>query len=313
MAKQQKPRMDRPKQQARPRPEGTRQLSRGQQRRRAMHQPRRPWWRGPIPLIGTVVVVCVVIGVFIVVANQASSNSSQNIGQPVPAAILRAVTTVNPSVIAAVGAGTLPGGAPLPNPYRAISGPALTAHGLPQVLYIGAEFCPFCAADRWSLVNALSRFGAFSNLRYMRSAVNDGNIATITFYGSHYSSPYLSFNPIENEDRNQSPLQPLSSEQQHLFATLGSNGYPFVDIAGQYANDAPNSYSGGYDESVLSGKDWTQITGALTNARDPITQGLIGNANYLTAAICRVTHNRPASACATATIQRMEQQFPARH
>jgi hypothetical protein len=257
--------------------------------------------------------VLVLIGIFIAVANQGSSSSRAHIGQPVTATIVREVTAVSPSVIAAVGTGTLPGGQTLPDPYRAISGPTLTAHGRPQLLYIGGEFCPYCAADRWSLVNALSRFGSFSNLHYMRSAVDDGNIATVTFYGSGYSSPYLSFLPIENQDRNHHTLQSLTREQQQLFSTLGGDGYPFVDIAGQYANDAPNAYSGGFDQSVLSGKDWSQIASALSNAHDPITQGIIGNANYLTAAICTVTHNQPARACNMATIRHIEQLLPARH
>jgi Domain of unknown function (DUF929) len=307
MAKKNRPRKDKTGQQGRPRAGGTEQLSRGQQRRRAMKRDRRPWWRGPAPLIGTVIVVLVLIGIFIAVANQGSSGASAHIGQPAAATIVRAVTTVSPSVIATVGTGNLP------DPYRAISGPALTTHGRPQVLYIGGEFCPYCAADRWSLVNALSRFGTFSNLHYMRSAANDQNLATFTFYGSRYSSPYLSFVPIENEDRNGNQLQSLTSEQQRLFSTLGGNGYPFVDIAGQYANDASNPYPGGFDQSVLSGKDWSQIAGALSNAHDPITQGVIGNANYLTAAICMVTHQQPGRACNTATTRHIEQLLPPRH
>jgi hypothetical protein len=178
------------------------------------------------------------------------------------------------------------------------------------VLYIGGEFCPYCAADRWSLINALSRFGTFSGLKYMRSAVTDGDLATITFHGSHYTSQYIDFVGIENEDRNHNQLEPLNNQQQQLLSTLGGNGYPFLDIAGRYANGAPNSYPGGYDQSVLSGKSWSQIASALSNANDPITQGLIGNANYITAAVCKTTHDKPASACETATIQHIEQQLP---
>ena len=309
MAKQNRPPMDKTGQQGRSRAGGTEQLSRGQQRRREMKRARRPWWRGPAPLIGTVIVVLVLIGIFIAVANQGSSRASAHIGQPAAATIVRAVTTVSPSVIATVGTGNLP------DPYRAISGPAPTTPGRTQVLYIGAEFCPYCAADRWSLVNALSRFGTFSNLHYMRSAVDDGNIATFTFYGSRYSSPYLSFVPIENEDRNANQLQSLTREQQQILSTLGHNGYPFVDIAGQYAsaNDGPNARPGGYDPSVLSRKDWSQIAGALSNAHDPITQGIIGNANYLTAAICTATHQQPARTCNTATIRFIEQLLPRGH
>ena len=27
------------------------------------------------------------------------------------------------------------------------------------VFFMGAEFCPFCAAERWAIVGALDRFG----------------------------------------------------------------------------------------------------------------------------------------------------------
>src|SRR5690348_15801045 len=31
-----------------------------------------------------------------------------------------------------------------------IKAPALTADGKPRVLYVGAEYCPYCAAQRWA-------------------------------------------------------------------------------------------------------------------------------------------------------------------
>ena len=32
------------------------------------------------------------------------------------------------------------------------------------MVFVGAEFCPYCALERWALVVALFRFGTFSNL-----------------------------------------------------------------------------------------------------------------------------------------------------
>ena len=52
--------------------------------------------------------------------------------------------------------------------------PALTSGGKPEVLYIGAEYCPYCAAERWAVIVALSRFGTFSGLAPIRSAAKDG-------------------------------------------------------------------------------------------------------------------------------------------
>ena len=65
------------------------------------------------------------------------------------------------------------------------------------MLYIGAEFCPICATERWPMLVALSHFGTFSNVSQTHSAVSDGDIPTLSFYGSTYTSPYLTFTPVE--------------------------------------------------------------------------------------------------------------------
>jgi hypothetical protein len=82
-------------------------------------------------------------------------------------------------------------------PAAQLSGPALTLAGKPQILYIGAEFCPVCGAERWALVVALSQFGTFTNLQQTTSAARDGHIPTVSFYGSSYASPYVTFTPVE--------------------------------------------------------------------------------------------------------------------
>ena len=101
------------------------------------------------------------------------------------------------------------------------------------MLYIGADYCPFCAADRWSLVNSLSRFGSFSGLTYMRSALTDQDLVTFTFHGASYKSNYVNFVAVENEDRDQNQQDAMSTQQTTLLSTLGGNGYPFLDIGGK--------------------------------------------------------------------------------
>ena len=57
---------------------------------------------------------------------------------------------------------------------------------------------------------------------------------------------------------------------------------------------------------MLAGKTWAQVGAAMA---DPSSSSLgtaeIGNANYMTAAICKLTNNLPATAC-TPTIQKLE-------
>src|SRR6266568_183753 len=66
-------------------------------------------------------------------------------------------------------------GSTYPHAIRTIRprGPLLTASGKPEIVYVGAEYCPFCAAERWALSVALSRFGSFSGLRLIHSSSTD--------------------------------------------------------------------------------------------------------------------------------------------
>ena len=187
-------------------------------------------------------------------------------------------------------------------PPTAISGhPPLTANGKPELLYIGAEFCPFCAVERWSLAEALSKFGTFSNLGEVHSAVDDGNYASLDFYKSSYASKYLTFTPIENEDRNQKPLESVTSAQNTLWKTLsgGTQGFPFIDFGNKYliAKTAP------LDPSVLGSMTQAQIAAQLNDPSSKIAQTVSGGANDDIAAICAMTGNQPANVCSSPVIK----------
>ena len=82
-----------------------------------------------------------------------------------------------------------------------VRGQALTAHSRPEVLYVATEYCPYCAAQSWALLVALSRFGTFTGLTAIRSGSYQPfpDLATWTFYGSAYSSRYLTFVPVETK------------------------------------------------------------------------------------------------------------------
>jgi hypothetical protein len=114
-----------------------------------------------------------------------------------------------------------------------ITAPALTTGGKPEVLYIGAEYCPYCAAERWAVVVALSRFGAFSGLGETASSPSDvfPNTSTLTFHGASYASNYLTFTGKEIQGNQvvngkYAPLDTLSSAQQALFDKYDAPPYP---------------------------------------------------------------------------------------
>jgi len=56
---------------------------------------------------------------------------------------------------------------------------------------------------------------------------------------------------------------------------------------------------------VLAHLSWATIANDLSNPNSAVAKAVDGTANYITAAICKMTGNQPASAC-TATIQSLE-------
>jgi thiol-disulfide isomerase/thioredoxin len=199
-----------------------------------------------------------------------------------------AVTGVSAADVDTIGQGGVSTDA-----ITAINDPALTQNGKPEVLFIGAEFCPFCAAERWSLVQALSRFGTFSDLKQIRSAVADGNLATFSFYKSSYKSDVVSFKSIEFEDRNQALLEKDSKSEDVLWKKYTNGGsFPFIYYGGKYAQNQV-----GFSDQDLSGKTWQEIADALKDPTNQLAKDIVGEANTITAMICKLTNGQPASVC----------------
>jgi hypothetical protein len=193
----------------------------------------------------------------------------------------------------------------------AITAPALTASGKPKVLYIGAEFCPFCAAERWPVAVALSRFGTFSNLGTTHSASDDvyPNTPTLSFHGATYTSKYLAFTGLEtttNEKVNgqYAPLDTPAAADQQTFDTYNRPPYvtsegsiPFIDLGGKYVSSGAT-----YSPELLAGKTQAEVANALKDPSSPIAKAIIGSANVYTAAFCQLTGNQPTNVCTTSAV-----------
>ncbi len=193
-------------------------------------------------------------------------------------------------------------------------------NGKPAVIYIGADYCPFCAAERWVLVIALSRFGNFSELHYMTSSASDvyPNTPTFTFYNSSYYSPYISFVEVEETTNKlnaagtgypilQVPA-PLENATFYAFDQNASwlpqnerGGIPFIDFANYSVVDGAN-----YNPTIIDGMNWSTILANLDNTNSSTTQAIIGSANLLTAQICNIDNNQPASVCDQQYIQNLK-------
>ncbi|HEX9516517.1 MAG TPA: DUF929 family protein [Streptosporangiaceae bacterium] len=285
----------------------TRTRARSARERIAVQQEagRRAERRRRLLIIGGSVGLVIVLIVALVVV-KSLSKPTKNFGSgKLSAAVTRNITTVPGSTLASVGTGPLTDVRKLP--IKPVRDTPLTAAGKPEMLYIGAEYCPYCAAMRWSMAVALSRFGTFGALKGIHSSPTDyaPNTATLTFYKQHYSSPYLAFTPVEHQTVTGSALQPVSKAQQALWAKYDSSpqglGYPFIDFGNKVVITGPL-----YDPKVLAGLAWAQIASKLKNPNDPVTQNIDGAANWITAAICKMTRNRPGSVCAAAPVSAIE-------
>jgi thiol-disulfide isomerase/thioredoxin len=179
------------------------------------------------------------------------------------------------------------------------------ADGKPIITYVGAEYCPYCAAERWAIAVALARFGTFTGLSATHSSSSDvyANTQTLSFYGSHYTSQYVDFQPVEeatNQEVNGTypTLQAPTAAQSNLLARYDTQGsIPFLDIANKYV-----VVGASYSPQVLAGLSQTEIAQQLANANSAVAQAIDGTANVITAAITQVTGQQPTSVASSPAI-----------
>jgi Domain of unknown function (DUF929) len=268
---------------------------------------------------GVIVVIAVVAAILIVGLGGKGTTASSSSGAPTGSsltAVTKTLTSVPTSATDSVGSGS---GQVTGKPEPLSGGTLLTANGKPEMLYMGAEYCPYCAAERWSMIVALSRFGTFSGLKTMHSAAKDGageaepypNTPTWTFYGSSYTSNYVTFTPVEvmtnipdSSTGQYTTLQTPTAAQTALinkwdappYVPSGDNGaFPFIDFGNKYVIAGAS-----YTPQNLAGLGWAQIADDLSQPSSTVAQGIDGTANYITAALCKLTNNLPATACTSA-------------
>ncbi len=191
----------------------------------------------------------------------------------------------------------------------------LVEDGKPVILSVGAEYCPYCAIQRWGLVLALMRFGNFSTLDYMTSSADGTDWATFTLHGANYSSDYISLAAYEVYDRLGANLDVIPQVYASDFNVYG-NAFPFTDFAGRYVvlgamlPPGYSDYVGGYLGPMLDGKTWAQITMAIGDASNPLGGLINEEASVITAAICKVTSGGPALVCEQEQIATLSSLLP---
>jgi thiol-disulfide isomerase/thioredoxin len=266
---------------------------------------------------GSILGVVVIVVAFIVFKTTQSptasaANSASPAGTALPASVVKDITSVPSSTLTSVGTGT----ADTKSVAAVSSAKKLTSGGKPEVLYIGAQYCPYCATERWAMAVALSRFGAFNGLSGIHSAGGQEvypHTATLNFYKASYASKYLTFTPVEQETVSEKPLENTTTAESALLTKYDSPPYvsaseqgaiPFIDFGGKYF-----VHGAQYDPQVLSGQTWAQVAAALKDPSSSIAKGADGSANMITAAICKTTNNQPSNVCTSPTIKTIEGQI----
>lgn len=268
--------------------------------------------------IGIILIAVIFLVLAKVVSKPSNSPASSNTSSAAPASaeLIAKVAGIPDSTFQTVGQGSAN---PLP---KLISAPALTQDNKPLVFYAGAEYCPYCAAERWAMVTALLRFGSFSGLGTTQSSGSDvfPNTQTFSFHGATYTSQYLAFKGLEMQSNqvqgNQyATLDTPSSSEQQLISIYNAAPYvpkdsagaiPFIDFGGKFLISGAT-----YSPAVLQGKSHDDIAAALSDPSTDIAKGAVGSANAITAAICTLTGNQPANICGTDMMRALEAKLQA--
>jgi len=284
---------------------------------------------------GTVLVVLAVLVIVLVSITGRKTPTTVSSGnglgmRPAPASVVNAITHLSSSAFAEAGS-TITSSGPYTASITALKNqPPLTRDGKPLIAYVGSNFCPYCAASRWPLAVALARFGSFKNLHITASGAAPEfypGTPTLSFYGSTYTSAYITFLPTEQctdvpssgtsaavEDCNgYKPLQSLSPLAHKIFlkydfppyaSSTYESGIPFVDFGNKFIEDGAFM-----DPSVLAGFTHVQVARSLGNPAASPAQPILVSANFYTAAICKLTNNKPDSVCKMPVVKRAAKQL----
>jgi len=272
-------------------------------------------------LIIGVIIILAIFGYLVFHGNSPSSpktnsNATTQTGdKPAPVSLVNQIVNVPQKTLDQIGVGSTES-----QPIPIKNAPALTLNNKPEIFFQGADFCPYCATERWALIQSLSRFGTFSNLQETHSSTTDvyPGTKTFSFYKSSYTSQYISFVPIEmytniaSANGGYTVLETPTNAEQALINKYNNPPYlpsdeagsiPFIDYGNKFLTDGAT-----YSPSVLQGLSRHQIASDLYNPNSKTAQGIDGAANTITAIVCKLTNNQPANVC-NSTIQDIEKQL----
>jgi thiol-disulfide isomerase/thioredoxin len=220
---------------------------------------------------------------------------------------------------ATAASGTVPAGSHRPSDpsnaasvalgqVRRESGEPLLEGGRPLVFFMGAEWCPFCASERWALVEATSRFGKWSGLGELRSREGQDYFPSLPTYDltqATYTSRYINLRHKELATVDGDPLQKLGSFEETLVDEYDERGsIPFL-----FASGPPGRYTVelGFSPGLLTGQTFASLHEEVAAAAPtPAVEAIRGQADAITALICKLDGKQPANVCAKGSIPALE-------
>ena len=195
-------------------------------------------------------------------------------------------------------------------PYVLKDKPALTERGKPVVIYIGADFCPYCATARWALEIALAKFGTMIDGPTVSSSAADvdPNTASFGLHGSHYTSSYFTWEAADGVGSGFPSRANMTEQELSAYKTYDKAPYtpyagsiPFIDIDNRYLVVGSNA-----SIAPLQGLTASQITKDLSHPSSPVARAMDGAANYAIAALCSIAGNSSATICSSHFVARAE-------
>ena len=270
-------------------------------------------------VVGMVVVVIVAILGIKIFSGGTKTKVPNGTWQATSASMVSQLTTIPASTFDTVGVTSTV--VPVRNLPVKTSGQKVLAwpdtHGVkrPTVFYFGSEYCPYCAAERWSTIIALSRFGTWSNLGNSTSSTTDvyPSTPTFTFLKATFASKYVNFVSVENLSNVPSPTtgytvlqNPTAAEKALLtkydngqYIPGGSTGsIPFISYANQYLGSGAI-----FSPSAFSHTTRDAVSGILSDPTNALAQAIVTAANYQTAVICTLTKQAPTNVCTSSGVK----------
>lgn len=188
---------------------------------------------------------------------------------------------------------------------RRVSDRPLVEGAKPVVFFMGGQFCPFCAADRWAFVKATSRFGKWTNLRALHSQGGTDGFASLPTYnlvGANYQSDLLSLHHKEVADVHGNQLQQLQGVENDLVNAYDPQGsIPFTVAGGQ-----GGQYTVGlaFSPGLIQGQGFDQLRADVDADRPTdAVRAIDAGADAMTALLCRLTAGQPATVCSSPAIR----------